>query len=560
MNSLRRMLRDTPYSTVELLNAVTSMHNVMRYGHTSDFSFFFSSETSERNDYVHGILMVFQILAVAGLIWFFMLIVLRLLGKRVGCANGQSATIPAEAMKDNNYGDAATEDSGEFIVMQSDQNRINRIRIVFFVCGLCALVAAIFVVVSIVKVQVSFNEFYDNVAGIQNLIKDMPQDLIELDTTAAEFDTAKNSLASSLVGFCPSSSDISETASNLYQTIMEIDDISSKSNDNWNVFSSTIDDIEELVTDAVDSLDFAEEPASAWFICSMAFVFLSILGTIFFLILAWKSGNAGFEFVGEVEWTRKHLLTRFVAAPLYILLALLTWFAAGAAFAGATSNADFCHDEITTGHGVHKILEQRGFDSSSETYKVVDGYLHNCSIPDSVPYGMIDEYVSNITYAISLTDGFMNQLEDVDLCSSSDDTEYVLVLATNATEHLNTLQNELLDMKSDVSCEAIAPLVQKSVYELGCGSVFKSIMWAWVSLLGFATWCTLIVTLRTATHRPQIYIVPPNEDIDPIDSYDNSYDGSRVSKHVSRDQFTDRNRSRLSVNNSTLSRDVTVYS
>ena len=79
------------------------MHNVMRYGHTSDFSFYFSFETSERNDYVHGILMVFQILAVAGLIWFFILLVLRLLGKRVGCANGQSATIPAEAMKDNNF-------------------------------------------------------------------------------------------------------------------------------------------------------------------------------------------------------------------------------------------------------------------------------------------------------------------------------------------------------------------------------------------------------------------------------------------------------------------------
>lgn len=129
------MLEDTPFSTVELRSAVKSMHQVTRYGHASDFSFFFSSETSEKNDYVLGIVLVLISMIAIGTFWFLILLILRLLGQRVGCANGKSATIPAEAMKEKgsiNFGDAATEDSGEFIVMQADQNRINRIRIAFF--------------------------------------------------------------------------------------------------------------------------------------------------------------------------------------------------------------------------------------------------------------------------------------------------------------------------------------------------------------------------------------------------------------------------------------------
>jgi len=141
------------------------------------------------------------------------------------------------------------------------------------------------------------------------------------------------------MGFCTNSTDISELGLNFLRTMTDIDDISVSSNDNWSDFSSMVDEAEKIIAAMVNFLDFAKDPGSVWFICSMAFAFLSILGTIFFLLLAWKSGNAGFEFVGEVEWSKRHLLTRYMAAPLYILLAILTWFAAGVVFAGTTVNA-----------------------------------------------------------------------------------------------------------------------------------------------------------------------------------------------------------------------------
>jgi len=225
---------------------------------------------------------------------------------------------------------------------------------------------------------------------------------------------------------------------------------------------------------------------------------------------------------------------------------------------------DFCYDEILTGHGVHKILNQKGYASTSGTYKIIDGYLHNCSDQDSVPVELVEIFSKNLTDVRAHADEFLSLTEEnMAVCSNSDSSgsEFVMALATNVTDRIIALQSLFLALRSNLSCKRIAPLVQKSVYESGCDSLMTSLMWCWVCLLGLATWCTLIVTLRTATHRPQIYIVPANESIDPIDSYDNSYDGTRVSKRISKDKHaTYSDRSRMSGAGSNLSRDVTVYS
>jgi len=513
------MLEDTPYSSVKLLTFVKAMNQVTRFGNSRDLSLFFSTDKSEKNQYVAGIWIVFFFLMAVGICWFLLLAILRLLGQRVGCASGNSATIPAEAMRDkkSTFDDTATEGSGEFVVMQADQSRINRIRVTFFVCGACAVAMAGFFVYSAIGIQLSFNRLYKNFAEIHSLFTNVPQDRTHLNQAIDEIDIAKNLLSEQLVEFCTHSKDYSDLASNLTQALTDMFIPSPTF-----VWAEEAKDLTKMI---VDSLDFAETPASIWFICSMVFTFLSVLGTVFFLLLAWKSGNAGFEFVGEMESTRSLKLIRFVAFPLYTVLAFLAWFAAGAAFAGATVNSDFCFDEISTGHGVHKILEQKGFDPNSTTYKAFDSYLHDCSDRDLAPI----ESELNINDAMVLGQNFLELLGDggSTVCSN-DDVEYVTVLTTNTTNLMTDLQTQVLSITSDISCEEIAPLLQKSVYQSGCQSLVTDFMLTWLSLLGLATCCTLILTLRSATHRPQIYIVPPNDEIEPIDSYD----GTRVGKRV----------------------------
>ncbi len=91
--------------------------------------------------------------------WFVGLIILRILGHRVGCASGRPAVIPAEPMGDKN-GSVNTEETGEFIVMQADQNRVNFTRIFFFVSVLYTLAAIGVLFYSLITTQSSTSEFY----------------------------------------------------------------------------------------------------------------------------------------------------------------------------------------------------------------------------------------------------------------------------------------------------------------------------------------------------------------------------------------------------------------
>lgn len=145
----------------QLLGLVKSMYDIPRFGRSKDISLFFSNDASLRNDYMIGLIFVFAIIMVIAALWFIILIILRLLGYRVGCASGAPATIPAEPMNDNQKGSVCTDETGEFIVMQADQNRVNRTRIVFFLSVISAVASSGFFVWNSFQTQKSFQNCYE---------------------------------------------------------------------------------------------------------------------------------------------------------------------------------------------------------------------------------------------------------------------------------------------------------------------------------------------------------------------------------------------------------------
>jgi len=137
------------------------MYKIPRYGHTRDIGLFFSEDPALRKDYTLGLVLVFAIPMGIAAVWFLSLIILRILGHRVGCAAGRPPIIPAESMANNNKGSVNTDETGEFIVMQADQSRVNRTRIVFFMNVLYALVAGGVFIWSLVKLQSASQNFYE---------------------------------------------------------------------------------------------------------------------------------------------------------------------------------------------------------------------------------------------------------------------------------------------------------------------------------------------------------------------------------------------------------------
>ena len=140
------------------------MHDIMRFGHSRDISDFFSVDLKTSNNYLMSMAAVFSFLMAFAVVWILVLLILRLLSHRVGCASGRATTIPAEAVNNDQYDFQKDDESddGEYIVMQSDQNRINRTRIVFFISGFLAVVAGCISMYGLLELQGSMQDVYDN--------------------------------------------------------------------------------------------------------------------------------------------------------------------------------------------------------------------------------------------------------------------------------------------------------------------------------------------------------------------------------------------------------------
>lgn len=98
----------------------------------------------------------------AAALWFFILLILRLLGPRAGCSSGNASTIPAESMMSKGSYSVHTDETGEFIVMQGDQNRVNRTRIVYFISGLYTACGCGFLAYGLIMMMNSLTSFYNS--------------------------------------------------------------------------------------------------------------------------------------------------------------------------------------------------------------------------------------------------------------------------------------------------------------------------------------------------------------------------------------------------------------
>ena len=138
-----------------------SFYKTPRFGHSKDISYYFSDDSSVRGEYFNGLVVVFLFIMLFAALWFIVLTVLRMLGKRVGCASGNAATIPAESMMSKGSYSVNTDETGEFIVMQADQNRVNRTRIVYFISGLFSIASCGVIIYALFRLMRTLTAHYE---------------------------------------------------------------------------------------------------------------------------------------------------------------------------------------------------------------------------------------------------------------------------------------------------------------------------------------------------------------------------------------------------------------
>lgn len=89
-------------------------------------------------------------------------------------------------------------------------------------------------------------------------------------------------------------------------------------------------------------------------------------------------------------------------------------------------------------------------------------------------------------------------------------TSDIVTESEAAIEKLNALQNDFNSIQDSLKCETMAPIMQGVVYETHCQHLSQDLMWAFIAGLTLSFFGTIMLTLRSSTLRPQIYIVTPN--------------------------------------------------
>lgn len=201
-------------------------------------------------------------------------------------------------------------------------------------------------------------------------------------STAFKFLIADSGLIADLSTFCPVSTatvggvDPSKVTTDFRDALLEIDVLGNAATvAAFAEFTSVIDMNDEL-SDAVDFMSFMKGPGEPWFWVSMLSTGVLVLLTFYLLASAWKAGKEGYEFVGETEDSINTKILDFVAIPLFAVLVAGAWFGASAAFTASAANADFCVAEIGGGDAVLNILQEMGYDENSYFYRSANEYLH----------------------------------------------------------------------------------------------------------------------------------------------------------------------------------------
>ncbi len=119
---------------------------------------------------------------------------------------------------------------------------------------------------------------------------------------------------------------------------------------------------------------------------------------------------------------------------------------------------------------------------------------------------------------------------DVDELSNAcgEDATSTMSNVESFSDDLSKLANDFSKVYDHMSCETVGKLVQKTVYEVSCNSISKGLLWTFISGLCLAAFGTILISLRSATQRPQIYLVSANKaELADDDSYIVGDDDSR---------------------------------
>ena len=179
--------------------------------------------------------------------------------------------------------------------------------------------------------------------AINTLYTNLPTTVDELLQRSSDFESTKADLLVELNSFCTNSNGLvngrepSDIVTDVKTALQDVGDLNI--DQDWSNISTMSLDAKELGDNFMDAFDFARSPFVIWFLTTTIGISVLILLIIFMLRCAWKSGQEGYEFVGDEKSSPCSKFQHYFATPLFALLVAGAWFLSSCYLALSTANA-----------------------------------------------------------------------------------------------------------------------------------------------------------------------------------------------------------------------------
>lgn len=403
---------------------VSRFAQTQRFGHTRDFTRLFSSDSTEAQDYVKGLVLsaIFLLSLLAS--WVILIIIFRCLGpRRVGFLSGapfqrivdenralvlasrggdveqKSTELAAEIAARNNT-NANNSSLDYYHEAISISKRPTRVRIVFLLAGAVFITFAILSVTNgLTKLQSTVDNVAVNADTIDQLAKEAEAILGAVKQIRASAITVRNTLSAELEAgsFCPADGaigtspiaiDVTQQAEEAVPILISLE----------NFVSENVDDLQGASTDVQLTTQSVMEETDKIQLTSWQALIILVPFTLIPALLMAGVIMAMFDvqspyFACALNW--------FIF-PVFFVMVVFMGIGASAMLMGASANADFClpggRSDATVDDNILTIIQEQGVVSESMEFRVASFYISQCRILDD-PFDFITEFKPKLVRA-----------------------------------------------------------------------------------------------------------------------------------------------------------------
>uniref|UniRef100_A0A6U5E078 Protein tweety homolog n=1 Tax=Corethron hystrix TaxID=216773 RepID=A0A6U5E078_9STRA len=516
----------------------TLITNVLpRFGHSNDISLLASSNEDLQKDYTLGVLMFASIILIVCGLWAIVLIVLKCLGYRVGCAAGIPPIKPEEPHLHRNHalykgidaiptrgsssivtgmtgftGTVVTgmTDTPSMVAAYRDQEewhdelvavegRNRRIKMAFLTFATVVVSFGVLLIVfSVVPVNRGMNSVYAGNEDLSSMIEKTTQEIGTFLDFSAQALPKTDQLLLDIVQFCPSSSG----NSNIGKSVVAL-------GSSLNAVTPIDDEITNLqfglgeMRGTMATIDRTIEAFGWWVWVTSALLVLKVILAVVFIVgvsMAWRDRS-------DRTFT---CAQSYVVLPIFSVFVMASVVCASLFSVLAVMDADFCtgteyvpSPDVTV---VNLLNRNEELKNGGLLYSTISYYAQGCAIRSPITF--LDNFHGEVTDAIYSTQNFIDVVESSitsnieQTCQKSEDAITQMVnAAKDAKGSLESLDWSINTIFSMMDCENVHPTYSQVVHEDICtagmnGLGLGMLLFTFAALSGMA-----MISLRKAWYK-----------------------------------------------------------